>query len=92
MNNNSKQKKNLLEWIKSNIGNQKVPTNFNDDWKDGILLCALIESLCPQTCPRFDLLNSEQPLANLELGLMLVKRHFKIDPASQKSFFKNSIN
>lgn len=92
MNNDNKQRRNLLEWIRSKIGNQKAPINFNDDWKDGVSLCALIESLCPQTCPRFDLLNSEQPLANLELGLSLVKRHFKIDPVSQKLFFKNLIN
>ncbi len=62
------------------------PNNFNEDWKDGITLCALIEGVVPGSCPRFDLLNPEQSLNNIKLGLTLVKKYLNVDSVGLKLF------
>jgi len=82
LNNNNTQRKNLLEWIRTKVKGPHSPTNFKEDWKNGITLCALIEGVVPGSCPRFDLLNPEQPINNIKLGLTLVKKYLKIESVS----------
>ncbi|XP_054164819.1 uncharacterized protein LOC128962470 [Oppia nitens] len=79
INNNSSQRKNLLQWIRSKLREPLVVNNFREDWKNGILLCALMEGVVPGSCPRYDLLNPEQEIENLNLGLSLIKKHLNID-------------
>ncbi|CAG2162110.1 unnamed protein product [Oppiella nova] len=79
INNNKNQRKNLLQWIRTKVRGPFFVTNFTEDWKDGILLCALIEGIVPGSCPRFDLLSADNEIDNINLGLALIKRHLNID-------------
>ncbi|CAG2117009.1 unnamed protein product [Medioppia subpectinata] len=79
INNNKNQRKNLLQWIRSKVKTSLFVRNFTEDWKDGILLCALIEAIVPGSCPRYDLLNSDTAMDNINLGLSLIKKHLNIN-------------
>ncbi|XP_076322051.1 uncharacterized protein LOC143231390 [Tachypleus tridentatus] len=76
----SGEKQRMLEWVHSKIPNLQPPTNFTSCWKDGIMICALVEELVPGSCPRYDLLNAENSLANVKLGLKLVEQATGIKP------------
>ena len=82
INNNYSQRKQLLQWIKTKLKDPIYVNNFGEDWKDGIALCALMEGVVPGSCPRYDLLNPDNALDNLNLGLSLVKKHLNIDSVS----------
>ena len=69
-------------WIKTKLKEPIHVTNFREDWRDGIALCALMEGVIPGSRSRYDLLNSENALDNLNLGLSLVKKHLNIDSVS----------
>ncbi|UXI18960.1 Sel1 repeat-containing protein 1-like protein [Sarcoptes scabiei] len=71
--------KRLTEWINSIVqAPYNNPRNFNKDWIDGIRLCAVCEAIEPGCCPRFDLLDPQQPLNNINLALCLVKNFLNI--------------
>ncbi|XP_071940963.1 uncharacterized protein [Antedon mediterranea] len=69
----SGQKKRLLYWI-----SDKLPTfcidDFSNCWSNGIAICALIDAVVPETCPRYDLLNPEYMANNCRLGMRLVAK------------------
>lgn len=71
-----------MQWIRSKVKDPIRVTNFTHDWKNGIALCALVEALVPGSCPRYDLLNPEQAIDNLNLALALIKKHLAIDSVS----------
>lgn len=77
--------KRLTEWINSIVqAPYNNPRNFNKDWIDGIRLCAVCEAIEPGCCPRFDLLDPQQPLNNINLALCLVKNFLNISVVSAK--------
>ncbi|XP_050035060.1 uncharacterized protein [Dermacentor andersoni] len=74
------EKKTLLEWVRSRVKNYPVPDNFSSGWKDGILLCALLDSMYPGSCPRYDLLNADNCISNAQLAFFLLEKHTPIRP------------
>uniref|UniRef100_A0A224Y451 Protein containing CH and Filamin domain n=1 Tax=Rhipicephalus zambeziensis TaxID=60191 RepID=A0A224Y451_9ACAR len=74
------EKKTLLDWVRSRVKNYPVPDNFSSGWKDGILLCALLDSMYPGSCPRYDLLNADNCLSNAQLAFFLLEKHTPIRP------------
>ncbi|XP_029822500.2 uncharacterized protein LOC8039013 isoform X3 [Ixodes scapularis] len=74
------EKNTLLEWVRTRVKNHPVPDNFSSGWKDGILLCALLDSMYPGSCPRYDLLNPDNCLSNAELAFFLLEKHTPIRP------------
>lgn len=76
------EKKTLLEWVRSRVKNYPVPDNFSSGWKDGILLCALLDSMYPGSCPRYDLLNADNCISNAQLAFFLLEKHTPIRPVS----------
>ncbi|XP_023215990.1 uncharacterized protein LOC111618667 isoform X1 [Centruroides sculpturatus] len=90
-----REKQKLLEWVKDNVASNRRPSNtfrrfsecfyenpadFSNFWRDGILLCALVEALVPGSCPRYDLLNPEHKWDNARLALKLVEKKIGIKP------------
>ncbi|XP_072020965.1 uncharacterized protein [Amphiura filiformis] len=63
----------LIKWVQEQIPARKI-VDLNRSWSNGISLCALIETLVPDTCPRYDLLNPETRVNNCRLGMKLVQR------------------
>lgn len=91
----NREKQKLLEWVKSSIAANRRPSlsnrrfsecfyentaDFSKCWCDGILLCALIESLVPGSCPRYDLLNPDHKWDNVRLALKLIEKKIGIKP------------
>lgn len=74
------EKKTLLDWVRSRVKNYPVPDNFSSGWKDGILLCALLDSMYPGSCPRYDLLNADNCISNAQLAFFLLEKHTPIRP------------
>ncbi|CAN7983168.1 unnamed protein product [Ixodes hexagonus] len=74
------EKNTLLDWVHTRVKNHPVPDNFSSGWKDGILLCALLDSMYPGSCPRYDLLNADNCLSNAELAFFLLEKHTPIRP------------
>ncbi|XP_014769806.1 uncharacterized protein LOC106868869 [Octopus bimaculoides] len=73
-----KQRKvNLLIWI-SNVLPQFQVTNFHTSWNDGIVLCALLNAVCPGLCPHFTFLQPHNRVNNCRLGLQLANDHLNI--------------
>lgn len=79
----------LLQWVQQMINSPNV-TNFKEDWRDGIVLCALLEALIPGSCPRHDLLHPKQEILNIELGLKLANMHLGIQSVRHCISFKSS--
>lgn len=74
------EKKTLIEWVKTRVKNYPVPDNFSSGWKDGILLCALLDSMYPGSCPRYDLLHADNSVSNAQLAFFLLEKHTPIRP------------
>ncbi|XP_064470679.1 uncharacterized protein LOC135385337 isoform X2 [Ornithodoros turicata] len=70
-----REKKALIEWVRSRVRNYTVPGDFSTGWTDGILLCALLDSMYPGSCPRYDLLNPDNSLSNMQLAFLLIEKH-----------------
>ncbi|XP_067130631.1 uncharacterized protein [Centruroides vittatus] len=85
----AKEKRRLLEWVSSKISHGKKPTDFTDSWKDGVILCALIEGIIEGSCPRYDLLHEEQAASNLSLALHLIENNIGIKPSMSVDDFLN---
>ncbi|XP_027194559.2 regulatory particle non-ATPase 9 [Dermatophagoides pteronyssinus] len=69
----------LMEWLQKQLSSPSFkPNNFNDDWRDGIRLCALCETIRPGSCPRFDLLNPNNYVNNLKLAFYLIRNNLNI--------------
>ncbi|XP_023235096.1 spindle pole body component 110-like [Centruroides sculpturatus] len=85
----AKEKRRLLEWVSSKISHGKKPTDFTDSWKDGIILCALIEGIIEGSCPRYDLLHEDQAASNLSLALHLIENNIGIKPSMSVDDFLN---
>ncbi|OQR77958.1 hypothetical protein BIW11_06725 [Tropilaelaps mercedesae] len=64
----------ILEWVRSRVGPRLEASDFGPSWRSGILLCALVESIAPGSCPRYDLLNEENRLANAQLAVQLIEK------------------
>ncbi|XP_033098115.1 uncharacterized protein LOC117102014 [Anneissia japonica] len=69
----SGKRKRLLSWTSSNLPTFCVD-DFDNCWSDGVALCALIESVVPDTCPRYDLLDPKYRVNNCRLGMRLVAK------------------
>ncbi len=65
----------LLEWVRSKVGQNRV-NNFSTDWNDGTLLCELINALDPNA----RLAPKGAPLANAALGINTAQQRFEIPP------------
>ncbi|ELT98116.1 hypothetical protein CAPTEDRAFT_207778 [Capitella teleta] len=70
-------KRGLLEWVQSHIPNLRV-VNLSTSWSDGVALCALVEALCPGSCPRYDLLKPGHKVNNCRLGLKLAFKYLGV--------------
>lgn len=74
-----RRKRKLLSWVKSIlpwIGEEVF--DFTGCWQDGIVLCALMESVCPGVCPRFSLLKPHHRVNNCRLGIQLAMRYLGV--------------
>ena len=60
----------LLQWVNTKIPDQKVK-NFNSDWKSGVAICALNNSVFPGTCPDYQSLDTRDKLNNCQKGSSL---------------------
>lgn len=69
----------LMEWLQRQLSSPLFkPNNFNTDWRDGIRLCALCETIIPGSCPRYDLLNPDNYVNNLRLAFCLIRNNLNI--------------
>lgn len=83
---NAKQKSELLEWVATKTGGLRAPRNFTSDWSCGITLCALLEAIVPGSCPRYDLLNPENAIQNIQQGLAIANEVLDIETVSSIPF------
>ena len=67
----------LLEWSQDQLPTFQV-VDLRGTWHDGIMLCALIEAVCPGACPRYNALKPQNKVNNCRLGLKLALRHLDI--------------
>ena len=67
----------LLEWVQSQIPSVRV-SNLGSSWSDGVSLCALVDAVCPGSCPRYDLLKPNHKVNNCRLGLKLATKYLGI--------------
>lgn len=67
-----------MSWVSSQVPEEYLAKDFPACFRNGVLLCALIEKIVPGACPRFDLLDPDQSLRNLKLALHLIEKFFKI--------------
>lgn len=77
-----KKREKMLKWLNKRLNPHFFTYNFNTDWQDGILLCALCESLLPGLCPRYDLLSSKNAAKNVQFALHLITDRFNIKTVS----------
>lgn len=78
----------ILHWVQTQIPGMNV-MDFTTCWADGIAMCALVESLSPGACPRYDLLKSVHRVNNCRLALKLMQKHLNV-PLVCNSFLSNS--
>ena len=71
----------LLQWVQDQVPFLSV-LNLTESWCDGIVLCALVETLCPGACPRHDLLKPQNKVNNCRLGLKLAAKHLNVPVVS----------
>lgn len=71
--NNKEKDEKLLDWVRSRVDKLEVE-NFSSSWRSGVLLCALVDSIVPGSCPRYDLLNEENRLGNAQLAVQLLEK------------------
>ena len=71
--NNKEKDEKLLDWVRSRVDKLEVE-NFSSSWRSGVLLCALVDSIVPGSCPRYDLLNEENRLGNSQLAVQLLEK------------------
>ena len=62
----------ITHWLQNRIKFREIKS-FDKDLADGVTFCALMETLVPGACPRYDLLPSDHPAANLRLAGRLAK-------------------
>ncbi|GFO26560.1 filamin-c [Plakobranchus ocellatus] len=75
-----RRKRQLLSWVKSMlpwIGEEDL-FDFTASWQDGIVLCALVETLSPGACPRFNLLKPHHRVNNCRLGITLAQKYLQV--------------
>ncbi|RUS83369.1 hypothetical protein EGW08_008872 [Elysia chlorotica] len=75
-----RRKRQLLSWAKSMlpwVGDEDL-FDFTASWQDGIVLCALVETLSPGACPRFNLLKPHQRVNNCRLGITLAQKYLQV--------------
>ncbi|GFR66817.1 filamin-C, partial [Elysia marginata] len=75
-----RRKRQLLSWVKSMlpwIGDEDL-FDFTASWQDGIVLCALVETLSPGACPRFNLLKPHHRVNNCRLGITLAQKYLQV--------------
>ncbi|XP_028968311.1 uncharacterized protein LOC100907901 [Galendromus occidentalis] len=71
--NNKEKDEKLLDWVRSRVDKIEIE-NFSSSWRSGVLLCALVDSIVPGSCPRYDLLNEENRLGNAQLAVQLLEK------------------
>ena len=57
----------LLKWVNSKIPDHRVK-NFNSDWRSGVALCALNNSVSPGSCRDYQLLDPKDKVNNCQKG------------------------
>lgn len=72
--NTAEKNEKLLEWVRSRVGPKLQASDFGASWRSGILLCALVESIAPGSCPRYDLLNEDNRFGNAQLAVQLIEK------------------
>uniref|UniRef100_A0A2C9KMM3 Calponin-homology (CH) domain-containing protein n=2 Tax=Biomphalaria TaxID=6525 RepID=A0A2C9KMM3_BIOGL len=74
-----RRKRNLLSWVKSILPwvGQDI-LDFTACWQDGIVLCALMETISPGACPGFNMLKPHHRVNNCRLGLQLAIRYLQV--------------
>ncbi|GAB1603537.1 uncharacterized protein LOC115216218 [Argonauta hians] len=68
---------NLLEWLHKVVPHFQV-SNYHTCWNDGILLCGLLNTICPGLCPHFNFLQCHNRVNNCRLGLKLANDYLHI--------------
>ena len=53
-------------------------SNLDVDWRDGIRLCALAESLQPGSCPNFDRLNPGSAVVNSRFAMKRLQKYLAV--------------
>ncbi|XP_022653316.1 uncharacterized protein LOC111272530 isoform X2 [Varroa jacobsoni] len=72
--NTAEKNEKLLEWVRLRVGPKLQASDFGASWRSGILLCALVESIAPGSCPRYDLLNEDNRFGNAQLAVQLIEK------------------
>ncbi|XP_033637542.1 filamin-C-like isoform X1 [Asterias rubens] len=62
-----------LNWVRKKVPELNVH-NFQSDWNDGRVLCALAQAVAEGTCPEWRDLNKNDKLANCQKGLEAGKK------------------
>ena len=68
-----------LAWARHTL--QQVGCDVNNldiDWRDGIRLCALTESLQPGSCPNFDRLNPSSAVVNSRFAMKRLQKYLAV--------------
>ncbi|XP_022095231.1 filamin-A-like [Acanthaster planci] len=60
--------KTTLNWVRNKVPELNVQ-NFQSDWNDGRVLCALAEAVAEGACPEWRELNKDEKLANCQKGI-----------------------
>ncbi|KAI2658987.1 Filamin-B [Labeo rohita] len=63
-------KQRLLGWIQNKVPDLPI-TNFNQDWRNGRALGALVDSCAPGLCPDWEIWDGEKPVENATEAMQL---------------------
>ncbi|KAL3884379.1 hypothetical protein ACJMK2_024524 [Sinanodonta woodiana] len=70
-------RKRLLTWVKMKV--KDLPLfDLSSCWQDGIVLCCLLESICPGVCPSYNLLSPDHRVKNCRLGMRLAFKYLYV--------------
>lgn len=67
----------LLAWVQDMVPRMPVD-DFMSSWHDGVVLCCLLEEVCPGLCPRPELLKPHHRVNNCRLGIKLAQKYLRL--------------
>jgi hypothetical protein len=80
----------LLAWFREVLPTGHRVRDLTAVWQDGTILCEIIESVVPGSCP--EELRKHQSHKSIQHGQLLAKRHLSVQPVSAFRLIKGSCN